>query len=338
MKKIILLSALLFITSCSHKKNISETLLNKFDLHVISGSFSGPAINLEENHLKEILVLLHNNFPPEEIKEYFNLSDSTYNLYINDLFGEGLIKKNEEGNFVPTCMVIDLDNGIQLKKTADSLGHEMSLIAIDRLAKIEEAYRKIPAFKNIPFEDASLFILGNVIHNYWQMQEIEEKYLKAEPPYRGLNRYYSAILENPGNSKNKSLEIFTNKFQSIENYIAGCYGIELAKTDSIVTRAELKGIPKKQTPGVPLIGIEDSKKLMSLAQIISPDLLNYLEKNRTLFVKLYLNSVYKDQTTFREWFVWYYQFIITQVNNTLMEKGYIHKSSLLDNRFILVKE
>lgn len=336
MKKIILLSTLLFITSCSHKKDISETLRNKFDVHVLSSSYSGPAINLEENHLKEILVLLHNNFQPEEIKEYFNLSDSTYNLYINDLFGEGLIKKNEEGNFVPTCMVIDIENGIQLKKTADSLGREMSLIAIDRLGKIKEAYKNISSFKNIPFEDASLFILGNVIHNYWQMQEIEEKYLKAEPPYRGLKRYYLSILENPGNSKNKSLEMFANKFQSIENYIAGCYGIELAKTDSIVTRAELKGILKQQTPGVPLIGIEDSNKLMSLAQIISPDLLNYLEKNRTLFVKLYLNSVYKDQTTFREWFVWYYQFIITQTNRTLIERGHIKKSYANVSKFILL--
>lgn len=338
MKNFFLISTLLVVTACSYKKDIPEILQNKFDVRVISNNFSAPATNLEENHLKEILVLLYNNFSSEEIKEHFQLNDSTYNVYINDLFGERLIKKTDEGKFVPTCMVIDIEDGNKLRKTADSLGREMSLIAIDRLAKIKDTYKNILAFKTISFEDASLFILGNVIHNYWQLPVIEEKFLKAEPPLRGLNRYYLAILENDRAGNYQPFELFVNSFHKSRNQMAGYYGDKIVKSDSIITKIELNDIAKNKNVTLPLIGFGDQKKLEELALIISPDLLGYLEKNRTLFVKLYLDSIYRDRTAFREWFVWYYQFIITQVNRTLMEKGFIKKSSEYEWRFILVTE
>ena len=325
------------MAACSQKKDIPETLQNKFDVRIISNNFSAPAINLEQNHLKEILVLLHNNFTSESIKEHFNLSDSVYNLYINDLFGEGLIKKTAEGKFVPTCMVIDIEKGNQLKKTADLLGAEMSMIAIDRLTKIKDAYSKISAFKNISFDNASLLILGNVIHNYWQMPAIEEKYIKAEAPHRGANRYYLAILENSSGAESQPFGLFANSFQQIGNYITCYYGNKTAERDSIITKTDLREIIKNKNSSFSLIRLEDQKILNDIAAIISPDLLNYLEKNRTLFVKLYLNSIYRDQTTFREWFVWHYQFIITQTNKTLIEKGYIKNSLPQENRFIFIK-
>lgn len=337
MKKTIFFLSLIFISACSHKKDISETLQNRFEVRVISNDFSASSVNLNENHLKEILVLLHNKFSAKEIKEHFKLNDNSYNLCINDLFGEGLIKRTAEGEFVPACMVINYKEGNKIKKTADSLGREMSLIAIDRLAKIKEAYSKIPAFKNISFDDASLFILGNVIHNYWQMPNVAKKYIKADPPHRGANKYYLAVLENKIENEFEPFGLFTNRFQMIGNYTVGYYGNRFPKSDSVITHEELNGLLKNKNSTVPELNVADQKKLNDLAAIISPDLINYLEKNRTLFVKLYLNSIYKDQTTFREWFAWFYQFIITQTNKTLIEKGFIKYPPSQYTEFILTK-
>ncbi len=337
MKKTILFLSLIFISACSHKKDISETLQNNFEVRSISNDFSAPAINLNENHLKEILVLLHNKFSAAEIKEHFKLSDTSYNLCINDLFGEGLIKTTAGGEFVPACMVINFEEGNKIKKTADSLGREMSLIAIDRLAKIKEAYQKIPAFKNIPFDAASLFILGNVIHNYWQMPNMAEKFIKANPPHRGANKYYLAVLENKIENEFEPFGLFLNRFQMIGNYTCGYYGNRHTESDSVITRGELDGLLKDKYSTVPVLNAADQKKLNDLASIILPDLINYLERNRTLFVKLYLNSIYKDQTTFREWFAWFYQFIITQTNKTLIEKGFIKYAPSQHTKFILIK-
>ena len=195
MKKIFFGMVLVFLAACGSKKDIDEILQNKYEAITLSADFETSSVNLKKNHFKEILVLLHNNFFSEKIKDHFNISDSAYRLLINELFGEGLIKKNDDGDFVAACMVIDRNEANALKKTADSLGQEMSSIAIDRFLKIKNAYLKIASFKNISFEDASLFVLSNVLHNYWQMKFIEEKYIKASPPKRGISRYYLAILE-----------------------------------------------------------------------------------------------------------------------------------------------
>ncbi|MCX6169708.1 MAG: hypothetical protein NTX65_10215 [Ignavibacteriales bacterium] len=327
----------ILISSCSHKKDIPETLQNKFEVRSISNDFSVPAINLNERHLKEILILLHNKFAAAEIKEYFKLSDNDYNLCINDLFGEGLIRVTSNGEFAPSCVVINFEDGNKIKITADSLGKEMSLIAIDRLAKIKEACQKIPAFKNISFDAASLFILGNVVHNYWQMPNVADKFIKADPTHRGANRYYLTILENKIDNNSEPFDLFSNRFQLSGNYIFGCYGNRFAKSDSLIKRAELDKLLNDKNSAVPVLNAKDQKMLSDLASIISRDLINYLERNRTLFVKLYLNSIYKDQTSFREWFAWFYQFIITQTTKTLIEKGFIKPPPTEYSEFIFTK-
>ena len=338
MKKIIIVIAILLLTACSSKKNISDVLQNNFELRTISNNNSTPSINLENDHLKEILLLLHYNFTSEKIKEHFNMSDSVYNVRINDLFGEGLIKKISEGEFVPTCMIIDAEEGKVIKKTADSLGREMSEIAVDRFEKVKSAYFKISSFKKIPFETASLFILGNVLHNYWQMKFIEERFIKSFPPLRGSSRYYLALLQNQNKNNSEPFGLFSSRFRKIGNYTINLYGNKFGDGFPSYTEKDLDNLFRTKNSTLLLVNESDQKKLEELALIITQDLLNYLERNRPLFVKLYLNSVYKDQTSFREWFMWFYQFMITKTTNTLIEKRFIKKPSSDSTFYVLMKE
>ena len=337
MKKTIIVLLILLFSACSSKKNISDILQNNFEFRTISNSFSNPAINLEKDHLKEILLLLHYKFTPEKIKEHFNMSDSVYNIRINDLFGEGLIKKTSSGEFVPTCMIVDTDEGKIIKNTADSLGREMSGIAIDRFEKIKSAYLKITSFKKKSVESTSLFILGNVLHNYWQMKFIEERFIKSFPPQRGNSRYYLALLQNQDGNNSEPFVLFSNRFKTIGNYTIDLYGNKFKEGFPSYTEKELDNLFRTKNSKLQFVDGTDQKKFDELALIITQDLLNYLERNRPQFVKLYLNSVYKDQTSFREWFVWYYQFMITKTINVLIEKGFIPKQSLNNIPYVFIK-
>ena len=302
---------------------------------VISNNFDRPAVNLEKNHLKEILVLLHNNFTEEEIKKYFGLNDEKYNSAINDLYGEGLIKKNEKNIFIPACMVINAEEGKELKKSADSLGREMSLIAIDRIDKIKSAYKNIPSLKNIPFENMSLLILGNAVYNFWQMPLINEKFLKSDPPHRGAGRYYLAVLENKTGSRTEQYELYFNKILRAEKFTAVVYGNNLNVADSILemlNKSELNA-----DKNFILLNPADQKKISELSAVMEPDITAYLERNRTHFVKLYLNSSFKDEASFREWFAWFYQFMVSQTTRTLTEKNFIKKEMSRQAPFILIK-
>ncbi len=337
MKKIIIVLLILLLTACSSKKNISDILQNKYDIRTISDNFSIPTIDLEKDNLKEILLLLHYNFTAEKIKEHFNMNDSVYNIRINDLFGEGLIKKTNSGDFVPTCMIVDADEGKIIKNTADSLGREMSGIAVDRFEKVKSMYSKIPSFKKIPFENLSLFILGNVLYNNWQMKFIEERFIKSFPPQRGSSRYYLALLQNQNGISSEPFGLFSNRFRKVGNYTIDLFENKFNEGFPSYTEKELDDLFKVKNPTLQFVSETDQKKFDELALIITQDLLNYLERNRPLFVKLYLNSVYKDQTSFREWFVWYYQFMITKTTNVLIEKGFIPKQSLNNIPYVFIK-
>ncbi len=276
--KIILFLLALVLFFCSSKKEIDEILKNNYSIIILPDTLSFKSDALKKNNLKEILVLMFNKIDNEAIKDYFDLDDNKYNELINQLFNEGLIKKNEDGKFIPACMIIDEAFKDQILKDVKILSNNFAAIVIDRITKIKETYSKIDSFKDIEFEIMSDFIYFEVMLNKWQLRSIEKKFIKAEPPKRGDSRYYIALQEK---------EWFSDKTTS------------------------------------PQINSEDEKIFIEMTGLITDDLLNQLEYNRPLLVKSYLNSVYKDQISFREWFVWVYKFIVNEARTKLIERKYI---------------
>lgn len=276
--KIFLVLLTFVLVSCSSKKDIDEILSSSYTAVVMPDSLSLKADELNKNHLKEILVLMFNGIEEDEIKDHFDLNETEYKEAINGLFSQGLIKRNEEGKFIPACMIIDNKCLDQIVKDFRDLGKNFAEIVIDRSSKIKDAYAKISSFKNIQFEKMSGFILYEVMLNKRQFKNIEEKFIKGEPPKRGESRYYIALQEK---------DWLTNNSMA------------------------------------PQINSEDDKKLFEMTGLVIDDLLNQLEYNRPLLVKSFLNSVYKDQISFREWFVWVYQFITREARDILSRRGYI---------------
>jgi hypothetical protein len=209
--------------SCSHKKDIPELLEGSFQAHTVSFDGIKPIVDLGKNNLKGILVLLHHRVTEEKIKIHFKMNDSIWNDRINYLFGQGLIKKANNGEYLPTFFILDNDNAVSIKKFTDSLGVEISGIALDRLAKIKEATAKIPSLKNIAFENISLFILGGVTHDYWQEKSYQDQFIKSFVPHRGNACYYYALIQNE-NLDEKSPKIFETNIYDYQAFQFGNYG------------------------------------------------------------------------------------------------------------------
>lgn len=280
MKKFLILFAVLAIVSCSNKKEIPELLKEEYQASYIPQVPKDSVLNPDQNHHKEILILLNNGIDDEEIKEYFKIKDGKYKEIINELFGEGFIKKDAENKFIPACMIVDGQYGAQIKNEVKNISRILAEIVIDRYSKIKTAYSKISAFKNIPFDSASGFIINNVALNGYQMKNINEKFVKADPPKHGTHRYYFLLQQkNHFSSGNKVFEV----------------------------------------------GEADEKKLEEMTAITSEDILNQLEINRPLFVKNFLNSPYKDKVSFREWFVWIYQFACKDAAEILKQRKFIKR-------------
>ncbi|MDP3580845.1 MAG: hypothetical protein Q8S39_02850 [Ignavibacteria bacterium] len=217
-----LLILLLIITACGSKKEIPELLEGNYRVHTVSFEESQPKINLDNDKLKDILILLHHRVSAEAIKKQFQLSDNVWNERINYLFGKGLIKKFDDSSFVPTVFVLDEENGCSLKKLTDSLGAEMSGIAIDRLNKIKEAYAKIPSFKNIPFDYASMFILGGVMHDDVQLKNYQDQFIKAFIPHRGNSYYYMSLVQNE-EAESSNPKIYETRYYNYPAFTLGSF-------------------------------------------------------------------------------------------------------------------
>jgi len=217
-----LLGLVLIITACGSKKEIPELLEGNYRVHTVSFEETQPKINLDNDKLKDILILLHHRVAAGKIKKHLLLSDSVWNERINFLFGEGLIKKLGDSNFVPTIFVLDEENGSSLKKFTDSLGVEMSGIAIDRLNKIKEAYAEIPSFKNIPFDYASMFILGRVLHDDAQLKNYQEQFIKAFVPHRGSSYYYMSLIQNE-ETESGNPKIYETRYYNYPTFTLGTF-------------------------------------------------------------------------------------------------------------------
>lgn len=278
MKKFLILFAALIIASCSNKKEIPELLKEEYKASYIPQPQNDSVLNVNKNHHKEILVLLNNGIDDEEIKEYFKISDAKYKEIINELFSEGLIKQGEENKFIPSCMIVDEQNNAQIKNEVKNISRILAEIIIDRYPKIKTAYSKIPSFKNISFDSSSGFIINNVVLNGLQTKNINEKFMKADPPKHGTQRYYFLLQQ--------------------KNHFSG--------NEKVFEVSEA-----------------DEKKLEEMAAITSEDILNQLEINRPIFVKNFLNSPYKDKVSFREWFVWVYQYACRDAVEILKQRKFI---------------
>jgi len=327
MKKFLLIIIIL-ITACSSKKNVDEVLEGTFIIKTLPQDDSLETA-LNEKYFKEILILLRNKFDKEEIKKHLGLNDTEYDEKINFLFANSLIKKKEDGTFVPSCMIVDLENQKQLKRITKPIGKIAADIVIDRLPLIKNYYlehflnsKENSSFQKISFEEVSLFVLSNVVLNKWQLNNIQEKFIKSVPTKRGNKNYYAALFQLKNN--NDSVIYLENSIKdfndSVRVYSKNFYSEKLIQIAS-------KNFTLHENIKVH-INKNDENQLKEMASIITKDLIENLDKQKPKLVKYYLNSTYKDETSFREWLSWVYQFIITEATDELIQKGYIKNNSI----------
>lgn len=325
-------------------------------------------LNLNQKNLREIILLLHNRIETEEIVDHFKIKKDDYDLIINTLYGKGLLKKSTDGKFIPACMVVNSENEKEIKKYAGEFGSKIAEIIIDRYKKIRDSNKLLPEFAKDSFDDEALFVLYNVLLDKWQIKNIEEKFLRAEPPQRSGERYYllihqksDEVLENQftllGNwyvdykdyyfctfgdvwnkdnfadiSRDKLISDFgmskseddtTFKKHLIDNLVNSIKGSLHSAPPDYFDSFTKYGIVKNNRLKLARITKDENKALFEMAEIITTDLTNYLDNQRPRLVKHYLQSVYKEETSFREWLFWIYKYVIAETANKLIEKKYI---------------
>lgn len=309
MKRLSVFILVLLITSCNSKKDVNEVLRGNFVFRTLPQNDSIEN-KFNQKEYKEILILLHNNFEKEDIINHLHIEKEQYDIMINNLFGNELIKKKAKNKFVPACLIIDENYKNEAKKIVKPIVKIVSEIVIDRLPIIIKAYNDYYTKKKVrdyaSFDEASFFILSNVLLNKWQMKNIEKQFIKSSPPQRGRKKFYTAIIKVEQNSM---LPIFFNRTYLIGNKIVDIYDKSISKETTILNN--LKAFNKSE------------ELFDNLASIITKDLIENLNKQKPLLVKYYLSSIYREEISFREWLMWIYQFVVAEATNELVKRSII---------------
>lgn len=373
-RKLIFILLAILLISCSKEKDVKKILEENYDEYILS--LDNPYLKLNLDKIdKNILILLHHRINKDEIKSKLNLTDSNWNERINNLFGNGLIKKKDE-IFLPTFFILDQYNKKELIKFTDSLSKDLITINIDRLNRIKEETKKI--FPNYSFNDISYFILGSVENDYFQLKNFQNEFIKAFVPQRGSEKFYLALIANNIYQQIKIYEttfynypkfVFitfsSNKFDYNiptfptseltntfgKNFQTGDSLFQIALIEEIIKLSKsstykpnqkildgLKkfGIIKNNKLTIPVIRKNNLDELNKICEATRSDLINYFETRQTQFLKYYLNSDFKDEVSYKEWMIWIYKIISGKTINSLIEKNII-QSGIISPSMIVIK-
>lgn len=365
MKRItVALSLMIVFFSCTSKKDVSELLKGETAIEVYPQK-EIPSVLSENNQAAQLLVLLHNRIDEESILENLGIGKTEYDKLINSLFADGLIKRKDDGKFLPACMVTGYEDEIEINKFVSVMSTDISSLITEQLPLIKKTFDRINSFSNLSFDESSFFILYNVMLLKWQIENIEMGFIRAEPTKRITDSYY-LLVRQIGSDKTEIDHWAVNRFIELSGYYFCSFGIisnennlydagaeqlirdfgmsrsddpagfkkkligdvvrfyngELSTANPSYTAGLNKyGILKNSQLKLQFISNQDNMRLYEMAGIISESLIRYLDKQRPIFVKEYLQSKYKEEISFREWIFWIYNFIAVEAGKNLIEKG-----------------
>lgn len=298
IKNIVYIFLLIFILiSCSKKE---ENLLSNsqyFLRYHIDEAKIDSGFLFKDSHLQKIVILLNKKYDKPKIIEILQISSIEYDDLINSLFGSGLIKKTDNGKFIPSFPIIDFTEEKKIKKFSTPIGEDISLIVIDRLKNIENEIQKLPSYSPNNYT-LRYFIFSDVLLNSRQIKNIKENFIKSLAPIREDRHIYLALIEGNTSFGDSSYHSFINAELNENSDV-----IEFHKSENF-------------SPA-------DIAQFQSIADIIKKDLSDYLNNKRRLFLENYSISNLQKTTSFKEYTFWVYQYIVNDAIKSLVKHGVI---------------
>jgi len=286
MKKIISFSFITFCIvmniSCTDYSYRIKTILNtSYEHKIIASRDNYPVIDLRTNYFSDICILFHHRIPSKQIKKFFEWTDEEFNDKLSVLLEKNLIKPHEEHGYLPTFMIISLEDGQKLKSTARKVSTEAVPIISEHYPEVRKIYDTLKGFKHLDFSRSSLFILSDVLLDAWQINDIERLFLKKERTLRNGKNYYLSIQESRREQNTEAFGIYGNTYQTFGELVFGLYGNTRTAGTNFLTITELELLQwfgMEKTDDVIQFKTMLLRKLVKLAEIPNYEIKDQLKQ------------------------------------------------------------
>jgi len=320
MKIIRVLLLISILTSCTVKNNrtMDSIITSSFKIKGISKGNNSPKIDLSQDSLYIFLAALHCDIPMNEITTKLNWNKEETDKNINSLIENSLLVKKEQ-KYLPNLGIFTLERGNRLIKKTGTIANEIADSLISIIPEVKRMHHKMSVSGKYEFQELSFFYLSNIILDVGQINNVEKGFLKKERPLRNGVRYYAAILEKDTNKITEPFGLYGNQglSRSDSTYI-GVYGNTRTKENKGWNSYKNKNRYQFSKSDLNIV----SNKI---PEIFLPALLNILEKNRPYFLSVYKTLEFENETSFEEFFIWWYHFIYTETTDILIRKAHINK-------------
>lgn len=317
MKNSILIIFIIIVSSCSQNYNqdIDKILASTFDVRQISAGSNFPKVDIKQDCMYLFLVALHYKIPIEELLESLNWNEIEAKKNINLLTENQLLEYKNE-TYMPKLCIFTLDRGRLLSEKCQKLANEISDSIKTKLEAVKKLHNKTDISKTHSFYDLSFFYLSDILLDNGQISNVEQEFLGKERPARNGRNYYLAILEKPEES-------------IIEPY--GIYGNQILvdnDTTSIAvygnTRTELnKGWREYKNKSIHIFSKKDYDIINEMPKIFLSCFVKILNSNKGYFERVYTELNFDKETSFEEFFIWWYHIIYTEATDILIKQNII---------------
>jgi len=203
---------------------IASLLTSRYEHKMISSGKNFPAVRMQDENRGDLAVLLHAGVPLGEIRQHFGWSEIDMQGRLDELQEAGLVKRTQDGTYVPTLMVMSIRDVDLYLGVPDSLVEEAAALIVDHLPLIRRRYEDVEGLRRVPFDSASLLILSDVLLDNWQIRRIEEQFLGSERPLRAGSRYYYSMQETAPGDSVEAFGIYGNQYRGFGICTVGVYG------------------------------------------------------------------------------------------------------------------
>lgn len=298
---IILAFTAVFINQTKAQKiTIDQIFSKQYRTSFISSGDNFPDFDLKKDSINLLLITLHKDIAISEFKSKTRFSDAKMDSVIRFLEGKNFIHKI--GNqYKPTIFIAEAEDGATLYNYALPISGEIVKSVNEMLPFIKEKFSQTNLAKTQNFEHWSFFILSNVLLDNWQINSVEQEFLKADSrPQRNGKNYYCSILEK--NTKNEPFGIYGNQMGKICVYGNNRIGFMAASAENKISD-------------------DDNKIFDEIASDFLPQLMKVLQNRREYAEKVYHETGYSKEITFNEFFIWWYHCIYTQSTDLMAAEG-----------------
>lgn len=209
-------------------------------------------------------------------------------------------------------MVATPEDGVRMAEMCKAIANQVTDSIESNLPDILSECNGLLESLKIPFDSVSFFILSNVLLDNFQIDHVEQEYLQTPRTRRHGKNYYYQLAQSTSDSV-EVFGVYGNQFWCNDSICAGVYG-------KARKRLDLKNFITKK---LPLITAREYEELKKIAQQFRPSLISILRANDARLRSSWQSSVYYDEISYEEYFIWWYHFMYTEVTNILAKRKII---------------